>query len=335
MNDLLLLARLWAAGGTGATPSALHKDLDPIVARARAKGKHEASSLVTQALDEAIAKGLVHQDVGKRSTKLLLTEAGTVRAQAALPGSKGKSFTTLKKTWLVAHALGVASTIDPAAASELSKLTVLRLVLLNQHFRLGLPVVPAAKALDTALVWHALRQGITDSVHQWAKRRPVTVDTVASALVASAGDVAPAPKKRDVYARLAAKLVDARNANDLHDALVARLAGVVEMAEMAGKADDVSSSEGFAAKVLAAGRRSPTGKLDESLVLISHAHRQYVAEHPEEALTLEAFKERLWAVALEGRLMLASADMPQTLDPEDYRASRIDRGASIYALIRL
>jgi len=33
--------------------------------------------------------------------------------------------------------------------------------------------------------------------------------------------------------------------------------------------------------------------------------------------------------------MLASADMPQTLDPTDYRDSRIDRGASIYALIRI
>lgn len=325
MNDLLYLARLWAAGGTGATPKELHKDLDPIVARARIEGGHDAASLVIRSLDEAIAKGLVRKEVGKRSTKLLLTDTGTTRAQAAFPGTQGKSFAALKKTWLVVHALGLAAAVEPAQVSELSKVTTLRLVLLNQHFRLGLAVVPAAKALDAALAWHAMRRGITDSVHQWAKRRPVTVDTMLSALVASVGEVAPAPKKQDVYARLAAKLVDARNANDLHDALIARLARMT---------DDVSTTD-FAARVLAAAARSPTGKLDESLILINHAHRQYVADHPEDALALEAFKERLWAVALAGRLVLASADMPQTLDPHDYRDSRIDRGASIYALIRL
>lgn len=331
MNDLLLLARLWAAGATGATPSALHKDLDPIVARARATSKHDAASLVTRSIDEAIAKGLVHQDVGKRSTKLLLTDAGKARAQAAFPDTKGKSFSALAKTWLVAHALGIAAAIEPAAVNGLSKVTTLRLVVLSQHFRLGLPVVPAAKALDAALTWHAMRQGITDSVHEWAKRRPLTLDTITGALVASAGDVAPAPKKHEVYARLAAKLVDARNAKDLHDALVARLVGMVAAA---GDAAPPTAPD-FAAKVLAAGARSPTGKLDASLVLINHAHRQYVADHPEDALSLTAFKEQLWAAALAGRLMLASADMPQTLDAEDYRASRIDRGASIFALVRL
>lgn len=329
MNDLLLLVRLWASDAAGATLAALHKDLDPIVARARATGPRDAATLVTRALDDAIAEGLVVQDFGKRTTKVLLTAAGRARAQAAIPGTTAKtSFAALKKTWLPAHALGLASTIAPVQVAQLSRVTTLRLVLLNHHFGLGLPVVPSAKDLDAALAWHAMRTGLSDAVHQWAHHRPLTIELVLSALVASLGDVAPAPKKHDVYARLAAKIVGARNASDLHDALVARLAMVTA---------NVSSppSRDFAADVLAAATRSPTGKLDASLILINHAHRQYVADHPDDALSLDAFKERLWAVALAGRLMLASADMPQTLDPDDYRASRIERGASIYALIRI
>lgn len=332
MNERLLLARLLAAGPSGATERAVHKDLDSIVARSTSA--REAAAVVSRSLDEATAKGLVRQEANKRSTKVFLTEAGTKRAQKEFPGSQGKTWAGLKKTWLVVHALGLASEIDPSKVSELSKLTTLRLVLIRQHFGLELPVVPSAKALDTALAWHAMRQGITDAVHRWAKQRAVTVDVMLSALVASAGDVAPAPKKREVYARLAAKLAGARNAKDLHDALVARLAAAPDPASSLDESH-ATGSPGFAAEVLAAAGHSPTGKLGASLVLINHAHRQYVREHPENALPLDAFKEQLWTAARAGELVLASADMPQTLDPGDYRDSRIDRGASIFALIRI
>ena len=84
----------------------------------------------------------------------------------------------------------------------------------------------------------------------------------------------------------------------------------------------------FAARVL----ESASLVVQDGLARIDTVHSVYAQIHEE--IGLEDFKERLWAVALEGRLMLASHDMPQLLTAEVRRRSEIVRGASTFNLVR-
>ena len=340
MTDKLLIARLLAAGEKGATASALYKDLTPTFARGSESAG--AKQAVGESLEKAVTAGLVALGAESKNPKYRLTSEGRALALRLFPQSEKKTWSQLKKTWLVVHSLGLESRVKPADVAAFSSLTVLRMILVSQELGLDLPIVPSAKAFEAALAWHAMRDGLTDSVYAWAKGRELTVGVVLSALAASIGEVSPSPKKGDVFARYAAKLAGARNAKELHEALLARLVkGATQKERRAAAAAAPDESEetvnapAFAERVLAAARRSPTGKLDDSLILINHAHARYVAENPADAPSLADFKRRLTAAALEGALTLASADMPQLLDPDDYRASRIERGISVFSLIRI
>lgn len=341
MNDRLLIARLWAAGNGGVTEARLSKDLEPIFARAT--NASQAKDAVSEALAEAIEVGLVVRQMIRSRAQLKLSETGAARAEELFPGAQGSSWPSLKKTRLVAHALGLAAELSAEQVRSLSQVTTLRRVLIAQHLELELPAVPDVKAFERALLWHAMRQGLVDRVYDWAKGRSPTVGVVLAALAASASGVTPSAKKAEVYARYAAKLAGARNAAELHTALLSRLVSAPSQATQL-PADGRSTSspalnegvgDGFAARVLAAARRSASGKLDDSLVLINHAYQQYVRDNPADRVSLDQFKQRLMFEALDGGLVLASADMPQTLDPSDYSASRIERGASVYALLRI
>lgn len=326
MTNLLLLARLLASKAPGVTTSTLQKDLEPIWTRAVGTGA--AVNAIERLITEAIRTAVAERDAKKQNT-LRLTARGAALATQAFPATEPKTWATLKKTWLVAHALGLERMVKPAEVDSLSRVTTLRLVLINRHLELGLPAVPTAKDFDRALAWHALRGGVTESVHQWLQRQPLTVGTILSALSATVGKVDPSPQKGTVYAKFAATLVGARNVNDLHAALLVRL--VNAPAAPAHPNDDSA----FVTKVLASSRRSSTGKLDDSLILINHAYDSYVRDNPAESGGLDAFKGRLLSAHGRGELELASADMPQTLDREDLDASLITRGESRFALIRL
>jgi hypothetical protein len=315
-----------ASKAPGVTTSTLQKDLEPIWTRAA--GASAAANAIDQLIAEAIRTGVAERDAKKPNT-LRLTARGTALATQAFPGAAKKTWAMLKKTWLVAHALGLEGLVKPAEVQALSRVTTLRLVLINQHLQLGLPAVPTGKAFERALAWHALRGGVTDAVHQWLQRQPLTLATILSALSATVGKVDPSPQKGTVYAKFAATLVGARNVNDLHTALLVRLVDAAAASTLS--TDDTA----FATKVLASSRRSNTGKLDDSLILINHAYDSYIRDNPADSVGLDAFKGRLLSAHGRGELELASADMPQMLDREDLDASLITRGQSRFALIRL
>lgn len=324
VKNKLLLARLHAAGEKGATESAVRKDLEPIWARAHERG---GSLQLTSLLEDAVRSGIASREPKK--TSLRLTSTGASVADQMFPDSKPRTFAKLKKTWLTVHALGLEQRIKASEVDHVSKVTTLRLVLINQHLNLGLPVIPNAKDFDRALAWHALRGGVTDAVHDWLQRQPLTVGTVLSALAATVGRVNPSPQKGAVYAKVAAGLVGAENADDLHAALLVRLVGASESPR-----PPISDAE-FAKRVLSSSRRSPAGKLDDSLILINHAYSSYARENPDDPLSLDEFKRRLWSAVTRDNIKLAAADMPQTLNRDDLDASMITRGESHYALIRI
>lgn len=359
MSERLLWARLYASKDHVATLAALRKDLLPVFARAL--GRDRASAAFEQLLDEQAGAGHVLISTGK-SPKARLRAAGVEEARALVPHSAGKTWSVIAKTELAAHALGIHARLSSSGISALSKATVLQLVILAQHFELGVPLPPTAAQVEQALLWEGMRRGLTDTVYDWARDRKPGLPLVVSVVAASWGEVRPSAKKAEVFARIAANVVGAKNAKDLHAALLPRLvagtrdsselgAGTLraaattppksheESATRAGNGDGGTSSreaqQRFAAQVLESARRSPSGKLDASLILINHAYAQFSKEHPDAVGSLDAFKRSLWSTAVNGFLTLASADMPQVLDRDDYSQSRIEQGASVYALIRI
>lgn len=353
MSNKLLLGRLFTAGKQGVTEARVLKDLVPIYARML--GSAQAPRAVEAALSRALQEQLVERQVLRSRPQWQLSELGREQAQSLFPGAGGVTWATLKKTWLIAHALGIEAELSAETVRALSRQSSLRMVLIARHCGLEVALPPAVKDIERDLLWHALRQGVSDSVFEWGKRRNPSVGVILAGLTATLGGVTPSAKKAEVYARWAAKLGGARNAAELHSALLTRLLSPPDGGAARASSPESHASDGgvldptngngveghpseqpnrFATRVLAAARRSPSGRLDDSLVLINHVHRQYLRENPNERISLEEFKQQLMTEALDGALMLASADMPQVLDAADYQASRIERGASVYALLR-
>lgn len=342
MRALILLGRLFSGKPGGETLSELQRSLRP--AFERALGGSAGSLALQELIAEQVGAGSVQPVSAARGEKYALTEAGRVQAQRAFPHSAGKSWPVLAKSELTAYALGIHERVSAAQALALSRVPSLRLAIVAQHLKLDVPVVPALQQFDKALIWSLLRQGINDRVYAWGKGQNPSAGAIAAALVASVTDVNPSAKKQEVYARCAANLVQANSAKDLHAALLARLVGT-DSGTQAGASKQQSPKQEapkqqeplqtFANKVLAAARSSESGKLDASLILINHAYDRFAQRHPSEVQSLEAFKEQLWSCAVGGLLKLASADMPQVLDARDYAQSRIERGASIFSLIRI
>ncbi len=339
MTKHLVWARLYAAGKKGATEAATKKDLQPTLARVL--GPEAARDALTQLIDDQIAEGNLQAETSGRSVKYRLSDEGWARARQLLPHSEGKTWSAIAKTELAAHALGIHDSLNATQIALLSRATTLQFCLLREYFELDVPQLPSATEVEQALVWQAMRRGLVDSVFDWAKNRKLGLPLVVSALAASWGEVRPSVKKGEVFTRIAAKAAGAKSSKDLHAALLTRL---VERPPEATDAPELSSNterdpgeanQAFAAQVLDSARRSQSGKLDSSLILINHAHAQYAKEHPGDAGSLDEFKEQLWSAAIGGFLTLASADMPQVLDAEDYSKSRINRGSSIFSLIRI
>lgn len=92
--------------------------------------------------------------------------------------------------------------------------------------------------------------------------------------------------------------------------------------------------EGFADRALLAARHSPTGWIGDHLVFISHAYRQFVAEHPSEGLSLPGFKKQLLAAHRKGDLHLSGSDMPQLHDARDVEESTVPYRTSRFVFIR-
>lgn len=344
MNHKILLARLAASDAGRPSEKTIRNQVAPLFKRAF--GNQAGIQRLDETVESAIAEGLVGRTTHRKTIKLSLTEAGNKRAQQEFIGANTQTWATIRKTWLIAHALGVAEGLKFADVKVLSRVTVLRLVVINQYLRLGLPPIPTTKALDTALCWYGLEQGLRDDVLAFVRKRPPNLGLILAAIASSIGEFKTAEKPK-ALAQLAAKAVRARNAgNDLHEAVITySLQSAFASPPLTNRhLHNGSTTNGkpktgslgtFAQKVLASARRAQTGKLDESLILINHAHAQFVDEHPDDATSLDEFKTQLWNAAMEGQLMLASADMPQLLDTHDYQASRINRGASIFALIRI
>lgn len=93
------------------------------------------------------------------------------------------------------------------------------------------------------------------------------------------------------------------------------------------------SSRAFPDLVLRAARSSPTGRFGDTLVLISHAWRQFA--EVDEALPLDRFKQALVAAHQQQALSLKGAEMPQLHDPSDLAESEVRYRGSRFHFIRI
>lgn len=89
----------------------------------------------------------------------------------------------------------------------------------------------------------------------------------------------------------------------------------------------------FPAKALRAARTSPTGRVGDTLVLISHAWRQL--HQAEDSLSLDRFKNELVTAHRQRSLSLKAADMPQLYDPSDLAESEVHYRGSRFHFIRI
>jgi hypothetical protein len=89
----------------------------------------------------------------------------------------------------------------------------------------------------------------------------------------------------------------------------------------AAEAKPAEDLAAFAAQVLDAARRSPSGWFGDDRVFISHVWRQYKRKHGRAGLALELFKVKLVEANRQRLLSLARADMAPQLDQKDVKAS--------------
>jgi hypothetical protein len=92
--------------------------------------------------------------------------------------------------------------------------------------------------------------------------------------------------------------------------------------------------EAFAATVLAAARRSETGRFGDNKVFISRLF-ETLAKERAIATDLNAFKRRLLTAHFAGRLSLSRADLVEAMAPEDVEQSETQDGPSTFHFVRL
>ncbi len=340
--DLLVLTRLLATGEKGDTVSGIRKDLAPLL-------EHRWSgNVLTQVLDRTLIRlsslGLVIQRPGKTKRAapgVLLTEDGRREALAALnvsalPAKPKPTWSVLKKSLLVARALGLS-----APGPAFAKGTGLKAVLLRQKFGLPLGDYPDLKIVKTELTRTLLGMG---------PKEKITLDTVQGALFGrELGERRPADPKK-VLDRLVSRHLGARRDDD-REWREAVLRGWIDGSADGPAAQDSATPStprtepshaaramdlaAFARSTRAAAEKCPTGRFGDDKVFIIHVWNTLQSHDEFRGTDLAGFKQRL-AEANNARLLdLSRADLVQAMDPEDVRRSEVTYDNATFHFIRL
>jgi hypothetical protein len=328
--ETLILVRLLPAGERGVKPAALRKDLEPLL------GHRWPGSSLTERLEQFVielasrhlirrleVKGkraippLVLTDLGRRQTLALLNVS-------QLPAKPKPTWANLKKSLLLARALGLAC---PSAA--LARDDNLRAVLLKLHYELPLDKLPSLKHAMASWVRKALSMG---------EQEKVTLESVQAALLRrEAGEDRPLSSKRAIDRLLARRLQAGRDdCKELRDAILRRWIDRSQGEGVPGPAPapppDLRS---FARRVQEASRTCPTGRYGDSKIFIIHVWRSLQTDLESHGMDLVTFKERL-AQANNARLLnLSRADLVQAMDAEDVRLSEVTYLNATFHFIRL
>jgi hypothetical protein len=245
-----------------------------------------------------------------------------------LPTKPKPSWASLKKSLLLAPALGLSSPGGPLAKDD-----SLRAVLLMKEYNLPLGEYPSLKQARTEWLRKTLGMGAKEKV---------TLETVQAAMFRrESGDEAPLPPKRALDRLLARRLKAGRDdAKELRDAVLriwldhdlGRQSQASVTSESAPAAVDLRE---FSRKVLAAARACPTGRYGENKIFIVHVWRSLQGDPDLQGTDLAVFKQRL-AEANNARLLdLSRADLVQAMDPEDVRLSEVSYLNATFHFIRI
>ncbi|MBX2796854.1 MAG: hypothetical protein KTR31_04270 [Myxococcales bacterium] len=334
--DLLVLASLTASDGASHTQARLTAALAPPLRDVATRAEAQAR------LGDAVARLVKGRQVLDRRGALQPSARGEQRVMdtwGSLPPAGAH------RPWLLAGVLGVAH-VTAQRLERLDRVEGLRAELIRQRYDLPLEPVSSLVQVQNALGWHLLQRGASNEVATVAGARTNFCADGRSALVAlvytAAGvDVLPAGRTPALLARglriLAAGAVRTAqwSPHGLKRAIFGRwIRGLRAVVPVGDVSSTLALPDGqFAQQALDAARKSPTGRLGEHLVLISHAHRQLVRSHP--AVSLEHFKQRLLLAHRRQELSLKAADMPQIHDRTDLEESMVTYRSSRFCFIRI
>jgi hypothetical protein len=339
--EALALARLLLAGEKGAKVSDLKKDLDPLLGHRWSGG--ELAAVLERVLIKLVSLALAAHQPAKRKnapSAVALTADGRRTALAflrveQLPTKPKPSWASLKKSLLLAPALGLAGQGGPLARDD-----TLKGVLLKSLYDLPLGEFPTTKQAREAWTRKLLGMG---------EREKVTLDTVQAALFRRESGDGHSSTAKKALDRLLAKRLQARrdDSKELRDEIIRRwidkslarrptegsdLGGFASIAPPSSTAFDLAQ---FARAVLAAARRCQTGKYGDNKVFIAHVWTAFQNDPGFQGMDLAAFKKHL-AEANNARLLdLSRADLVQAMNPEDVQLSEVAYLNATFHFIRV
>lgn len=232
---------------------------------------------------------------------------------------------SIRKSSLPAKALGIEGQLDHSALRRLANAENLRAEILRQRFDLDLSFAPSKGAARAALGWKLLERGATSKVIVQARqpKRFGPETRILAALLCSATEKELQTKKIEEIVAAEALNISDPDSPALYDAL-GRLA-------LEGKLAFPTAT--FAEEAQRAATKIRDGRVGDSLVFVSHAWKQFVADG--NAITLDQFKNKLVDAHRSHNLTLAKADMPQTLNRADVTASETKDRNVVFTFIRV
>ncbi|MBF2035153.1 MAG: hypothetical protein IGR92_06630 [Leptolyngbyaceae cyanobacterium T60_A2020_046] len=340
----LLLSRLLFADKKGMTVSELKKALKAIA------GSELSNTAYTEQIETTLT-GLSEQGYTQpvSSSRYQLSNSGrqhildVLNLKTLPPRLQWK---TLKNTDWIAHALNLPA-LSTETRKRLGEADGLRAAILQQGF--DLPIAPfgtLTQARNT-LLWQKLCNPQTAENLQTQlpdlRQQAFNQGTVMAALL---NDLLQAPKPLPwdkALLQLVAKVAQAKRTtpDELRTAIL-RQALTSSVIPLPLKPDASNSTpiaalsdEAFAELTLNAAKATQDGRLGDSKVFISRVWATLQQQHPDLALTLKDFKQRLITANQQRRLDLSRADLAYALDANDVSASEINHLNSTFHFIRL
>jgi hypothetical protein len=332
------------AGQKGEAASKIKKDLEPLLA-------HDCMRLtVSERVDQAISTlqslrllALLPGKSRRAASKLFLTADGRDQALEFLGVTELRpktTWTTLRKTYLPARALGLPVSTD-ALFKTFSSDPAFQAVLLKREYDLSIAEIPRFDEATDALAWKLIGFDDVD--------RKFTLKNIKTALFNRAlGDGRTADFKKTVIWLLAQRL-SARRADvkELRDAVVRDWLGPEDTEQRSG--DPATASEPslpsstsrpvdlqwFATRVKLAAATCPTGRFGDNKVFIAHVWRALQDDPVFQAMEVDSFKQHL-AEANNARLLdLSRADLVQAMDPDDVHQSQVHYLNATFHFVRI
>jgi hypothetical protein len=340
----LLLCRLLLVSEKGETVAKIQRDIEPLVQH-RWSGTALADE-VHRSLGDLEANGLVSILRGKTKKsvpKAVLTGEGRREAMAFLQIESLKpktTWSTLRKTYLPARALGISPSTD-ASMKAIASDPGFKAIVLKQQFQIAAAALPKLDDILDALAWKLI--GFEPA------GRKFTLKAVKSALFnRELGNESAADFKKAASQLLARRLGARRDdSKELRDAVMRGWVDRdLEIHSGRGGAQVPSAAPvtaphaeldlaAFAAHVKAAASTCATGQYGGNKVFIAHVWAALRSNPLFQNMSLSAFKDRL-AEANNARLLdLSRADLVQAMNADDVRQSEVHYLSATFHFVRI